>query len=321
MKPTYILAAFLFATSGVQIKALASEPGHARPVVILQSENSDVIAAAPVADGTVIKFDNDSIIFSHGTWRKTVARNEAGFFNHTENHTSNLEVRVLANEEKSVAAGGAVVTLQCETNDDCITVNRTADETGIARFEDVPVGIYSLTVSDDNHIFNTALIPYLVHSLDDEVSLVLEENVVVPQEIGSTTEMTDTGLYNLILDWEIPPTDIPLNYLEEYFYRIYLNGDLSGETGETGYYIKNLKPGPYTIQLYSLTPYGNRSSEPLELSLILDENAIGSVEIDAEDISFEYYRLDGYRVNASELTGGIYIKRYADGRTEKIIIP
>lgn len=296
----------------------SAQTGEPRKAMVFQSESEEVLAVAPIAAGTVIKFTPDSIHVSNGEWQDEIDRLSVSGFALLPGFSSNLNINIATGADTLYPIEGAYVTLHSDDMRDFYGIVQISDGEGCAMFRNLPVGIYTASVRSDN----TLLIPFekerLVHSLNDASNLYMEERVPAPCSLDYELYEDEFGLTSVSLFWDLDKMGHADHLFENYIYSVWLNDELVGQTSETNFLLDGLAEGEYAIRISTTSGYGNHSVDYADISFIIKEtNGITGIINETEA---EYYDLNGLRIDPEKAASGIYIRRLPSGESRKILI-
>lgn len=310
-----------FAFSTMKGDPTTGEVSKTKNVLVIQSDSNEALTSVPAVAGTVLKFRNDSLILTNGEWATGIKSSGIGEFYHIERAASNMALKIVTPiEDLDAPVKGVQVTLHHEVEDNIEDGNiresvQASDSDGNILFEEVPVGFYTVYVTDPNNIFNSKS-ERIAHSFNDSTPISLEENTLSPINLTYFFERSENGLYDVWISWMLDPEERPIDYIMDYAFNIYIGDQLHGTTQQYQYLIEGMEKGTYDIFLTSISRYGNKYSEKMEIAL---DDAKVELPVDDSD-QIRYYDIKGLSVMEENLMPGIYIKKYSSGRVEKILI-
>lgn len=168
------------------ISAMAQFPHEIREnkAIIVESDTGDILTAAPIFDGLVIRFENDSVVFSTEGWSSAVELDDVSGFLHVNECRSDFAINLTSNDDE-FSLSGLEVNLSSEDETENSGTSQTADDWGNTLFKDLPTGLYSLSVINDEE----TLLEFqrVIHGYNDTVQISLAEDIIlsVPLEPAS----------------------------------------------------------------------------------------------------------------------------------------
>lgn len=168
---------------------------------------------------------------------------------------------------------------------------------------------YTLTVSAEGYATNSGT-PLSMEGVNDITLSEKEEVVPAPVKGDYTAEKNAarTG-YDVTVTWELEPdetTSIPCDTVE-YTFDVHHNGVFHGNTAGLSYTIPDLPQGQHEIWVITKSVSSGKMSEPLVITLLLDDpTGVGIIGVD--EVDSRYYDLNGIEVDPATATPGLYIK-------------
>lgn len=277
-------------------------------VLVFKGINQETITTAPILDGFVIKFDEDSVFLKMSDWHSAFVKSQLEEIDHVECFRSDLSVTVLTNEILNIPLEDKLVTLHNEYDDEIYGNIKKTTQLGESIFKDVPTGFYSLYITDPDNVFESFSLNHFLHGLSSSKELIVKEKVISPEDINY--ELIDQGddLYDALIKWATN------QYMAGYSYLIYLNDELIGETTSDCYILTSLSPGEYEVAIVGKSEYGNIASEGRQLLVLIEDRESGIPSFESESLIPAYFDMQGRII--TDPTPGIYIHN-----GKKVIIP
>lgn len=273
-----------------------AETPSSRDVVVLKSDNGDIITALPVLDNTVIKFAEDSIRLQKDDWTGSFPISSVRDFDYQGECFSDFRIRLSSNEISSYPFGELFVTLHNENDDEIFGIVQKTDIEGVATFRNVPAGFYTVYVNDVNERYDTFSKKNVHHGFDDEGILFLKGI----GEIYFTIEPAGEELYDICLTWDASSED------DADGYNVYLNEEHKGSTSYNEFLIAQIPMGEYHVTVQDIAPDGTPAERERRIKILISDFKISGTEIVVDDEMPEiYYNLHGQTVKNPG--PGIYI--------------
>lgn len=292
-------------------------------ILVLKNDSSEIRTAVPVHCLSSMKFLGDTVRVNHRAWSQAVPLGEFASMEFLDSVFSEFEIRVEALSPGSHRLKDIDLVLKGKDTGSLFEMAARSDDSGAVTFSDVPTGIYSLVASDAEGEFNTATESLIFHSYRDNHTILMEENVLLPDSVSYSGVMTPEGLYDIELSWTMGEFHAEGAPFRNYMFTICLNDEFHGSTFYSYYELKGLYPGLNKIGISPISKYGNTSENAYEFEIFLDptvvsiDNVLDSVE-SAEE--YRYFDLNGVPVNPESLLPGIYIRTDSTGKSQKIRI-
>lgn len=185
--PRYILTAallLLFINAAIPI-------ARANNVLVVKKESGEITTAAPLDSKTVITFDDDEMNIRYGNESRTILKSDFSRFEFPITHTSNFEIRILDRRDNPVPLSDIQVKLR---KGKIVLSDAITDKEGIALFENIPTGLFSLMVGGSG----SGLLPVLyfdpVHFHNDCVTVYMNDVLSTP---GITAEPDNAVYYDM----------------------------------------------------------------------------------------------------------------------------
>lgn len=273
------------------------------------------VGAARISPDLVIKFSGDSILLQ-GVKAGGYPLEGLRSLRHTASAvTSPFKVSVCGDVAEAPPVEGATVMAVGEEIKEIGGVFAVTDSSGVAEFPKLPYGDYRITVANRDLRFRDLPSEMSVsHEFGDSVALALPENLVGLSDLNARVLPLDNGLNSLEVSWHLG-IETPDNPFDDYEFLLYLNGEYKGTSSGRKCYVDGLEEGYYLLELCSRTGFGTPTGAlSLDVSIERKPDTLLGIEDVEEDsgAEWQYYDLNGLRVDPTYLAPGIYIR--SDGK-------